>query len=297
MVSHLEEDALEEDAPRGERPLHGASWRRFHSHCSALEPLRQQHGQPPPAKATKPRWRRRQAEEAEAAEQQADENRDPLELRENWGVDDASAGFSFAEKGNRLAPGRGGRWTLLEEEQKSEQQQAPSPQRQQKSQRRRLPAHGRRRRPRGQPQSAESREVMKAQGTLSSLAREQRQFRGLTVSLRQMTGAGRPTGNDLEEAWRRAAAPEKGVAEGGLVAADRRSANARRGVMTMAPTSSSWLRCGGGVGVGKARPQSQQAPAPLQGRTTQQQQARSRSAPLPPVASSEDWVQRELEAL
>ena len=78
---------------------------------------------------------------------------------------------------------------------------------------------------------------MKAQGTLSSLAREQRQFRGLTVSLRQMTGAGRPTGNDLEEAWRRAAAPEKGVAEGGLVAADRRTANARRGVMTMAPTS------------------------------------------------------------
>ena len=140
---------------------------------------------------------------------------------------------------------------------------------------------------------------MKAQGTLSSLAREQRQFRGLTVSLRQMTGAGRPTGNDLEEAWRRAAAPEKGVAEGGLVAADRRSANARRGVMTMAPTSSSWLRCGGGVGVGKARPQSQQAPAPLQGaaRRQQQQQARSRSAPLPPVASSEDWVQRELEAL
>ncbi len=234
------------------------------------------------------RWRGKA--ERDAAEAVSSENVDPLRLSEDWGMDSPEAGFDFAEKGTRLAPMGGGRWGLLDPE------VAPAPppvqaktlrhvvpQRDEMLRRRRMRLGG------GDTATDEvhrsEQPIMRAQHTLSDLAREQRQFRGLTVSLNQMKSGGRPSIESMAEAWHRARQPERKVKDGGL--GRGRSTAKRSSVMRMGPTDANYTRCGGGVlrkkQPARLRPLSQPSnPDSADERVAARRsrvQARSRSAP------------------
>ena len=273
----------------GRRPLAG---RRAVS--GNVQPPQLQQQQP---KGHGRRSRRSPAERDAAA--LALENRDPLELVEDWGVDDAESGYQFAEKGNRLTPSGGGQWALLSPEpspQKPRAEDAASlksvvPRRDEMLRRRRARLGG------GDTDMAVARSeqpVMRANHTLSALRREQRQFQKLTSSLNGMKAGGRSSGADLAEAWHRAQKPEKSVAQGGLGSRGTSASSRRSDMMTMGPTdAASWRRAGGG---GPQQRKSQQL-RPLSqpsdrddaaSRAAQRKarvQSRSRSAPMLPEDS------------
>eukprot|EP01044_Picomonas_judraskeda_P017043 COSAG03_NODE_3135_length_2188_cov_1092.177597_3_plen_327_part_01 len=194
------------------------------------------------------RWRGKS--ERDAAEAAAAETADPLRLSEDWGADSPEAGFDFAEKGTRLAPVGRGRWALLE----PEVEPAPPPV-QSKALRQILPQRDevlRRRRKRlgGGDTAADEvhrseQPIMRANHTLSDLAREQRQFQALSASLNKMKSGGRPSIESMSEAWHRARQPQRNIADGGL--GRGRSTAKRSSVLTMGPTNASYRRCGGGV--------------------------------------------------
>ena len=248
--------------------------------------------QPQKGSANSRRWRGK-AERDAAADA---ENLDPAEklrLNEDWGIDSPDAGFEFAEKGTRLAPGGGGRWQLLEPEPESPPPQAQEaahlrhvvPQRDEMLRRRRLRLGG------GDSAADDlhrsEQPVMKAKHTLSALAREGRQFQALSSSLNQMKSGGRPSIDSMAEAWQRARQPDRSVSGGGL--GRGRSAGRRASVMKMGPTDASWRRCGGGAGRAKPhrlRPLSQpEDPDDAAARAASRKarvHARSRSAPMLP---------------
>eukprot|EP01043_Picozoa_sp_COSAG02_P059042 COSAG02_NODE_7452_length_3007_cov_1.526479_1_plen_295_part_00 len=249
-----------------------------------LKPLQQEKG------ARARRWRGKA--ERDAAAEANSENVDPLQLSEDWGMDSPEAGFDFAEKGTRLAPMGGGRWALLEPEVEpaplpvqAETLRHVVPQRDEMLRRRRMRLGG------GDTAADElhrsEQPIMRAKHTLSDLAREQRQFRGLTVSLNQMKSGGRPSIESMAEAWHRARLPERKVQEGGL---GRRSTAKRSSVMRMGPTDANYRRCGGGALRQKQpvrlRPLSQPSdPDTADERAAARRsrvQARSRSAPTLP---------------
>lgn len=248
------------------------------------------------------RWR---SASEKNAERDALENQDPLELREDWGVDDAEAGYQFAEKGNRLTPDGGGQWALLEPE--------PSPQKPRaedsaslKSIVTRRDEMLRRRRARlggGDTDEAVTRSeqpVMKSNHTLSALRREQRQFQKLTSSLNSMKAGGRSSGADLAEAWHRAQKPEKSIAQGGLGSRGSSASSRRSDMMTMGPADvASWRRAGGGGPVRKTqlRPLSQPNRDDAAARAASRKarvQSRSRSAPMLPEDSAGGEVNQSL---
>lgn len=195
------------------------------------------------------RWRGKA--ERDAASAANEENADPLRLSEDWGVDSPEAGFDFAEKGARLAPGGQGHWVLLDPE------AAPPPPRvEAKALRNIVPRRDemlRRRRVRlgGSDTAADEvhrseQPIMRAKLSLSELAREQRQFQALSNSLSQMKSGGRPSIESMAEAWTRARqADRKSVADGGL--GRGRSTAKRSSVMRMGATGASYRRCGGGA--------------------------------------------------
>lgn len=255
------------------------------------------------------RWR------SKAPDASDEENADPLRLSEDWGIDSPEAGFDFAEKGARLAPGGHGHWVLLEPE-----VEPPPPRVEAKALRHVVPQRDemlRRRRVRlgGSDTAADEvhrseQPIMRAKLSLSELAREQRQFQALSNSLTQMKSGGRPSIESMAEAWERARQPDRKVADGGL--GRSRSTAKRSSVMRMGPTDASYRRCGGGALREKRpvrlRPLSQPSdPHNAEARAAaRKSRVRSRSAPVLPddgkdCLDSTGYAQRvrsiELQAL